>query len=95
MPRLESNEEKAFVKWTKKKGYLCKKMKTDDARGWPDRMLVVNGRIFFIEFKQPGKKPTKYQKQIHNELRKRGRAVYIAYSNEHAQEITLNEIQAT
>lgn len=91
MQRLESSEEKDFHRWCVSLGYLCKKMKTATDRGWPDRMVMVSDKIIFIEFKREGKKPTRYQEYIHNNIRMKGFHVYIAFSNKHAQEIVLNE----
>ena len=38
--------------------------------GWPDRLYLYRGRILFIEFKQPGEKPTKIQLWMHGKLKK-------------------------
>lgn len=41
--------------------------------GWPDRLfLFPGGRLFFVEFKAPGKKPTKLQEAKIRILRRMG-----------------------
>jgi len=54
--------------------------------GWPDRMLVVKwhgrGAVLFIEFKQPGKVPTKRQEARHAQLRDLGQEVYVIDNKE-------------
>lgn len=95
MHRLESSVEKSFASWCKDNDIVCKKMKTSDNRGWPDRMVILSGRTFYIEFKRIGKKPTAYQEYMHRLLRKLGFKVHVIETLEKAQETTLNEIKNT
>ena len=37
------------------------KLAGPNQKGQPDRMILKNGRVLFIEFKAPGKKPTALQ----------------------------------
>lgn len=92
MHRLESSVEKAFASWCKENNIVCKKMKTSDNRGWPDRMVLLKGYTFYIEFKRIGKNPTAYQEYMHKLLRRLGFKVHVIETLEKAQEVTLNEI---
>ena len=58
----ESAIEKKVAEWAKSRGILCYKFVSPQQRGVPDRMFVLPyGTVCFIEFKQPGKKPTPLQ----------------------------------
>ena len=49
--------------------------------GWPDyEFLLSGGRVFFVEFKTPGKEPTPLQWQRIGQLRGLGHRVYICDS---------------
>lgn len=50
------------------------------AAGWPDSEIVWEGRIYFLELKMPGNKPTKLQAERHEELRRAGAKVAVATS---------------
>ena len=49
---LESAIEGTVVRWGKANG--IRTLKIRDARGWPDRLFLCDGRVLFIEFKRPG-----------------------------------------
>lgn len=56
--------------------------------GLPDRMVLLpKGRIFFVEVKTTGKKPTPIQRLIHRRLHCLGFTVYVADSFEKLQTI--------
>lgn len=54
-------------------------------------MVMLHGRIWFIELKAPGKRPRKLQEHIHSEIRKQGFPVYVMDSLEDVEEF-INEI---
>ena len=59
---LEKEIEKKVCDYAKSKGCLVYKFVSPAHRGVPDRMFITpKGRVFFIEFKAPGKKPTQLQ----------------------------------
>ncbi len=72
MARLESSIERAVVKYAKSKGVLVRKLNGEGERGWPDRMFLYQGKVLFLEFKQPGKKPTPLQEAKIAELCRHG-----------------------
>ena len=57
----ESALERKVVKWCSEHGVLTYKFVSPNNRGVPDRIIICNGHILFLELKQPGKKPTKLQ----------------------------------
>ena len=52
----EKDVEDAFVQYAKNNGCRALKLRFLSGRGFPDRtVLCPGGRMFFIEFKRPGK----------------------------------------
>ncbi len=58
---LESQIEAAVAKYARDRGVTVLKLNGPGNRGKPDRMFMFRGRVLVIEFKAPGKKPTKLQ----------------------------------
>lgn len=73
----ESEVEKKVVDYAKAKGWLVYKFVSPSQRGVPDRIFICGGEIFFIEFKAPGKKPTKLQNKVFSRIREELFEVYI------------------
>ena len=73
----ESEIEKKVSEYAKAKGWLVYKFVSPSQRGVPDRIFIGGGEIFFIEFKAPGKKPTKLQDKIFSKIRGELFEVYI------------------
>lgn len=67
----KSGKWKEFSNWVQ----LCRK-------GTPDRFFIVAGRIYFVEVKQLGKKPSPEQLVKHAELKQHGATVIVADSIE-------------
>lgn len=57
----ESTIERAVCAYAKTKGCIVLKLSGQNQRGQPDRMFLYNGRVLFVEFKAPGKRPTALQ----------------------------------
>ena len=75
---LEKQIEKRVCDFAKVKGLLCYKFVSPGNAGVPDRMFVLpNGAVFFIEFKQFGKKPTPLQEREALKLAIRGCLVFV------------------
>ena len=68
----ESTIERAVCAYAKAKGCIVLKLSGQNQRGQPDRMFVREGRVLFVEFKSPGKKPTALQERWINDLRRQG-----------------------
>ena len=73
----ESEIEKKVSEYAKAKGWLVYKFVSPSQRGVPDKIFIGGGDIFFIEFKAPGKKPTKLQDKIFDKIRGEMFEVYI------------------
>lgn len=58
----EAKIEKAVCDYAKSKGCLVYKFSSPNHRGVPDRLFITpKGLTVFMEFKAPGKTPTKLQ----------------------------------
>jgi hypothetical protein len=65
----KDGKQKEFRRWL----HLCRK-------GTPDRFFILSGRIYFVEVKKYGKKPSPEQIATHDELRRSGAVIIIADS---------------
>lgn len=53
--------EAAVCAYAKSKGCLTFKLSSQNQKGQPDRMILKDGRVLFVEFKATGKKLTALQ----------------------------------
>lgn len=75
---LESNVEGKYVTHVRADGALTRKLNGLGYRSWPDQWTVpTSGVDFMIEFKREGVDATELQKDLHKELRKRKKLVYV------------------
>lgn len=75
---LEKDIQKRVITYARSKRMLCYKMDSTNAIGCPDYLLLTaGGDVFFIEFKQAGKKPTPMQEREHARLRANNVPVYV------------------
>jgi len=74
---LESYVERKVCDYAKRRGWLVRKLQWIGRHGAPDRVFVKSGRIVFVEFKAPGRKPTKNQEQEIARLRREGCEVHV------------------
>lgn len=85
MPRpvRESSVERLLVLRCKQaRGEAVKQYK----RGWPDRLCVLPGRLFFVETKKPkGSRFEALQQRTHAKIRKMGHTVVVAYTREEVE----------
>ena len=81
---LEKDIEKLSVAFVKKYGGKCRKLDVGQgAKNWLDRLfLMPHGWMFFVEFKQAGKKPRPGQQEMINWLRANGYRVFVIDSVE-------------
>ena len=59
----ESKLESRVVKLCRKLGLLTYKFSSPSQRGVPDRVIMGGGKVFFLELKKAGCKPTALQKR--------------------------------
>jgi hypothetical protein len=73
---LEKKIEQIVCDYAKSKGWLVYKFTSPNRAAVPDRLLIApGGRVIFIEFKAPGKKPTVPQLREQQRLQDQGCAV--------------------
>ena len=83
----ESSIEQGVVKYAKEKGFLAYKFTSPSNRGVPDRIFIKNGKLFFIEFKTPGKKLSKFQEQVIKKLYLEGFKTYLVSNIAHGKNL--------
>ena len=64
----EATIERAVCAYAKSRGCLVMKLAGPNQKGQPDRMFIYQGKVLFIEFKAPGKKPTALQERFLRDL---------------------------
>ncbi len=82
-----------FVAWLKAEGICYLRARSDKrstiSPGWPDFSIFVAGRALFIECKDIGGKLSADQQLVHDQLRKAGMSVRIAFSLQECVEAVL------
>lgn len=67
---LEKKIESSVCDYAKSKGLLVYKFTSPARAAVPDRMFVMpSGKVWFVEFKREGQKPTVPQQREHERLR--------------------------
>lgn len=84
---LEKVIESKVCEYARSKGMLAYKFTSPQRAAVPDRMLICNGKAFFIEFKRRGLKPTPAQEREHATLRAHGMRVFVVDSVEQGKGI--------
>lgn len=75
---LEAKIEEAVKNYAKERGMLVYKFTSPSRAAVPDRLFILpGGKVFFIEFKRTGEKPTPAQDREHARLRAQGSVVYV------------------
>ena len=74
---LERDIERKVKDYAKKKGMLVYKFVSPNNRSVPDDIIFYKGITFLIEFKAPGKHPTKLQQTTIDRLKSEQIAVYV------------------
>lgn len=91
---LEKDIEKRVCDYAKCKGLLHFKLTSPSHAGVCDRMFISSdGKVWFAEFKQAGKKPTPLQSRHHQDLAQREVAVYVIDSVDEGKGIVDHESQ--
>ena len=80
--------ERKLVDAVKAKGGICVKFYSAYQRGVPDRIVLMpQGRVYFVELKSTGKKPTKLQELFIGKLRSLGFIVEVIDTIEKLNEL--------
>jgi hypothetical protein len=75
---LEKDIEKKVCDYAKSKGMLVYKFTSPSCRSVPDRQFLVDGgRVFWIEFKRKGCKPSPGQEVEIAKIRSKKHTVYV------------------
>lgn len=74
---LEKQIEAKVCEYAKAKGMMVYKFTSPARAAVPDRLFIKNGRVFFIEFKRGGQKPTDAQEREHHRLRQQAINVFV------------------
>lgn len=69
---LERTVEKYLVDRCKEEGIYCRKVASPGRRSVPDRILIYEGMVLFLELKAPGKKPSRSQEREMEAITKAG-----------------------
>lgn len=84
----ESVIEAHLVKRVKEMGGISYKFTSPQRRSVPDRLVLMpRGRLFFVECKAPGCKPTEGQAREHARMRELGFLVAVIDSLEGVEEL--------
>lgn len=85
---MEKRIEKALKRHVESLGGLCLKFSSPGMVGVPDRIcLMPDGRMFFVELKDKGKKPRPIQDYRMSQIRALGFKVYVINSAEAIKEV--------
>ncbi|HAE92701.1 MAG TPA: hypothetical protein DCG60_08695 [Tissierella sp.] len=88
---LENKVEKYFRDEIKKIGGKAYKFSSPGNNGVPDRIVLYNGKCYFVELKRPGEDLRPLQKVVKKRFRELGFEVYVIDSIEKVGEF-INEI---
>jgi hypothetical protein len=85
---LEKVIEAAVVKFAQSKGCYVAKFTSPNRRSVPDRVFITpTGKVFFVEFKRGGEKPTLAQSVEHEKLRRVKALVFVVDNVERGKRI--------
>lgn len=73
----ESLIEKTCTAWAKDNGWLSYKFTSPGCVAVPDRIYMKDGHIVFVEFKAPGKHPSKLQSRTIERMQNVGCVVLV------------------
>ena len=94
MNQLEKFVEQHFVTGVSKKGGWAIKLCPDFVNGIPDRLVLFNGKAFFVELKRIKGNISKLQKYVAKLLLKFGFEVHYVFTIEEADKF-IDEILTT
>ena len=82
---LESSIEAGLRKQVIKHGGLFLKFVSPSQAGVPDRIIIDNGRVIFVELKQKGEKPRLLQEKMIGRMRRHGADVRVVAGRDEAK----------
>ena len=81
----EHHIEEAWIRAVDKNGGYTRKFVSVNNRSVPDRISIINGWVFFTEFKAPGKKLTDNQRTESFKIIAQGGLYFVASEREHVR----------
>lgn len=87
MGRAENYVENYLVKQAKKHNFFCCKFVSPSTNGVPDRILIGNGHVIFIETKSRTGNLSDIQKEIIKQMQLQKAIVYVANSRQQIDDI--------
>lgn len=87
----ESEIERKLVKAVKDLGGLCLKFTSPGFTGVPDRILILDNKIMFVELKAPGKGLRPRQEYVRRQFARLGHKIYVLDTKEKVKKF-INEI---
>lgn len=85
---IENDIEKYLIRRMKSIGALCYKFTSPGTRGVPDRIVIYQGDIFFVELKRPGGKPRKDQLKIMEKFNDQNVPIFVVDTKEKVDNFT-------
>lgn len=82
MGKPEARVENYLVRKAKARGWCAFKFVSPGHSGVPDRIVVGDGRVAFVELKSPSGKLSELQKTMIEKLRSLGAEVHVCYDRE-------------
>lgn len=76
----EATLEQYLLARVKALGGECRKLTWIGRRGAPDRLVMLHGRVIFVELKAPGQQAKPHQIREHARLRRMGQRVEVVDS---------------
>lgn len=73
---IETQVERYLALKVQDAGGLCFKFTSPGNAGVPDRIVIHEGRVMFVELKRPGETPRELQRFIARKIRANGSFVY-------------------
>lgn len=85
----ESKVERDIVQYAERRGWLVYKFTAVNKRGVPDRVLMRNGSVIFIEVKRPGETASGQQLLRIADIEAKGVACYVFDNLEAAKHVLI------
>lgn len=84
---LEKEIEAHLAKRTREMGGECRKVAWIGRHGAPDRLVMLPGRLVWVELKMPGQKAKPHQVREHDRMRAMGQTVVVIDSIDGVEEL--------
>lgn len=81
---LELDVEGYLINQTNKKGGLCLKWANSGTKGVPDRIVIHEGKSYFVELKKPKGTRSPHQIRMARLFLDRGMTIHLIHSKEEA-----------